>query len=182
MVDFDILQSNPALSPSSRNRIFLTSAVNWEPVSTRKISNKMKEVESVYQVINTYFKLKARPWQVGAVMDITKRKRDICAIAGINAGKSLIYQSILVITGGFVLVISPTIALMDLSWRTRFALPLRCYIIITYIWKCDFIRRTGLAVVAFTSNALAGNPSIWHRLDKGTYDIILALSEVVLRP
>ena len=113
MVDFDMLQSSPASSPGGRNRFFLTSAVNWEPASTREISTKMKEVESVRQVINTHFNLKARPWQVGAVMDITKRKRDVCAIAGTNAGKSLAYQSIPVVTGGSVLVILPTIALME---------------------------------------------------------------------
>ncbi len=92
MVDFDMLRSSPPSSPSGRDHFFLTSAVNWEPASTREISTKIKEVESVRQVINTHFNLKARPWQVGAVMDITKRKRDICAIAGTKAGKSFVYQ------------------------------------------------------------------------------------------
>lgn len=95
------------------DKAFLTSATNWKPSSTRSISTKLVEVESVRRVINTYFNLKARPWQVNAVIDITKRKRDVCAIAGTNAGKSLVYQSIPVITGGCVLVISPTIALME---------------------------------------------------------------------
>ena len=113
MADFDMLRSSPPSSPSDRNHSFLTSAVNWEPASTRQLSTKVKEVESVRQVINTHFNLKARPWQVGAVMDITKRKRDVCAIAGTSAGKSLVYQSIPVVTGGSVLVISPTIALME---------------------------------------------------------------------
>ncbi len=73
----------------------------------------MKKVESVHQVINTHFNLKARLWQVGAIMDINKRKRDVCAIAGISVGKSLVYQSIPVVIGGSVLVILPTIALME---------------------------------------------------------------------
>ena len=113
MADFDMLRSSPPLSPNGRDHFFLTSAINWEPASTREISTKVKEVESVRQVINTHFNFKARPWQVGAVIDITKRKRDVCAIAGTNAGKSLVYQSIPVVTGGSVLVISPTIALME---------------------------------------------------------------------
>ncbi len=46
-------------------------------------------------------------------MDITKYKRDVCVIAGTNASKSLVYQSIPIITGGSALVISPTIALME---------------------------------------------------------------------
>lgn len=113
MADFDMLRSSPPLSPNGRDHFFLTSGINWEPASTREISTKVKEVESVRQVINTHFNFKARPWQVGAVIDITKRKRDVCAIAGTNAGKSLVYQSIPVVTGGSVLVISPTIALME---------------------------------------------------------------------
>ncbi len=84
-----MLRSSPPLSSSGRNHFFLTSAVNWEVASTREISIKMKAVKSVRQVINTHFNLKVRPWQVGAGMDITKRKRDVCEIAGTNAGKAL---------------------------------------------------------------------------------------------
>lgn len=73
----------------------------------------MKKVESVCQVINTYFNLKAKPWQVDAFMDITKCKRDVCAIVSINASKSFIYQSIPIVIGRFVLVILPIIALME---------------------------------------------------------------------
>lgn len=113
MVDFDMLRSSPPSSPNGSDSFFLTSATNWEPASTREISTKMKEVESVRQVINTHFNLKARPWQVSVVIDITKHKKDVCAIAGTNAGKCLVYQSIPVVTGGSVLVISPTIALME---------------------------------------------------------------------
>ena len=112
MVNFDMLRSSPPSSPSGRDHFFLTSAANWEPASTREISIKVKEVERVRQVINTHFNLKARPWQVGAVVDITKRKRDVCAIAGTNSGKNLVYQSIPVITEGSVLVILPAITLM----------------------------------------------------------------------
>ncbi len=112
VADFDMLRSSPPSSPSDRNHSFLASAVNWEPASTRQISTKVKEVKSVRQIINTHFNLKARPWQVGAIIDITKCKRDVCAITGTSTGKNLVYQSIPVITRGFVLVISPTIALM----------------------------------------------------------------------
>ncbi len=52
------------------------------------------------------------------MVDITLKKRDMCAIASTNAGKSLIYQAIPVVTGGFVLVISPTIAFMEDQVRT----------------------------------------------------------------
>lgn len=35
--------------------------MNWEPISIKEIITKMKEVESICQVINIYFNFKARP-------------------------------------------------------------------------------------------------------------------------
>lgn len=46
-------------------------------------------------------------------MDITKCKRNIYAIVDINANKNLVYQSILVITRGSVLVILPIITFIE---------------------------------------------------------------------
>lgn len=112
MVDFDMMRSSPP-AEAIVDAGFLTSAANWELATTRAISAGMTEVNAVRQAINERFNAKARPWQVGVVIDITKRKRDVCAIAGTNAGKRLVYQSIPVVTGGSVLVISPTIALME---------------------------------------------------------------------
>ncbi len=112
MVDFDMVRSNLAIFSSSRDHFFLTSAINWEPVSTRKIGTKIKKVEIIYQIIHTYFKLNTKPWQVEAIIDITKYRKDVCAIVGINTDKSFVYQSILIITDEFVLVISPIITLI----------------------------------------------------------------------
>lgn len=67
-------------------------------------------MDLVCRLINKQFNIKARLWQVCMVVNITKYKQDIYAIAGTNANKSLVYQSIPVIIDGFVLVISPTIA------------------------------------------------------------------------
>ncbi len=113
IVNFDILRSSLASSPSGQDHFFLTSVMNWELASIREISTKIKKVESMNQVINIHFKLKARPWQIGAIMIITKWKRDVCAIADINVSKNLVYWSISVVINGSVLVISPTIALME---------------------------------------------------------------------
>ena len=107
-----MMRSSPFVEPIA-NEGFLTSAANWETASTRDISARTPEVDLVRRAINRQFNVKARPWQVSVVFDITKRNRDVCAIAGTNAGKSLVYQSIPVITDSIVLVISPTIALME---------------------------------------------------------------------
>lgn len=61
IADFDILQSSFPLSPSDQDHFFLTSAINWEPANTRKISIKMNEIEKMYQIINTHFNLNVRP-------------------------------------------------------------------------------------------------------------------------
>lgn len=79
----------------------------------RDICAKMPEVDRIRQIINKRFGFKARLWQVSILVDITVKKKDICAITSYNASKSLVYQVILVVTGGSVLVISPTIALME---------------------------------------------------------------------
>lgn len=44
------------------------------------------------------------------------------------------------------------------------------------------ICRTGLTVVVLTSNAIAEDPKIWRRVDKGIYDIVFASPEVILGP
>lgn len=73
----------------------------------------MPEVDRIRRLINEHFELKARPWQVSVLVDITQKKRDVCAIASTNTSKSLVYQAIPVVTGGSVLVVSLTIALME---------------------------------------------------------------------
>ncbi len=115
MVEFDMMQSSPPTDPAAAtiDQGFLTSAANWERGSTRDICTRMSEVDHIRRVINERFGLRARPWQVSIVVDITLKKKDVYAIAITNAGKSLVYQAIPVVIGGFVLVISPTIAFME---------------------------------------------------------------------
>lgn len=113
MAEFDMMRSSPPADPIAVGPGFLTSAANWERGSTRDICANMPQVSRIRQAIYAQFGLKARPWQVGVLIDISQKQRDVCALASTNAGKSLVYQAILVITGGSVLVISPTIALME---------------------------------------------------------------------
>lgn len=61
----------------------------------------MPKIDHIHQLINKYFKLKARPWQVSILVNIIQKK-NVCTIASINASKNLVYQAISIITGGFV--------------------------------------------------------------------------------
>ena len=73
----------------------------------------MLEVDCIRRVIIKCFRLKARPWQISVLVDIVHKKRDIYTIANTNASKSLVYQAIPVVTGGLILVISPTITFIE---------------------------------------------------------------------
>ncbi len=122
IIELNMIHSSlPANSVSATiEQRFLTSMVNWEYRSTRDICSRMREVDHICQIISRYFGLKARPWQVSVLVDITLKKRDVCTIASTNAGKSLVYQAILIVMGGLVLVISPTIALIEDQIRAPF--------------------------------------------------------------
>lgn len=120
MVEFDMIRFNPSTDPVAPiiDQGFLTNAANWERGSTRDICATMPEVDHICRVINKRFGFRARPWQVSIVVDITLKKNDVCAIISTNARKSLVYQAIPIVIGGFVLVISPTIALIKDQVRT----------------------------------------------------------------
>ncbi len=115
MIEFDIMRSSPPANPVSAtiDQGFLSSAVNWERRSIRDICARMPEVDRIRRIISGRFRLKARLWQISVLVNITHKKSDVCIIASTNTGKSLVYQAIPVVTGGLVLVISPTIALME---------------------------------------------------------------------
>ena len=63
--------------------------------------------------IKVRFGFKPHPWQVSVITNIIYDKKDVFVIASINIGKSLNYLSISKVTGGIVLIIFPTIALME---------------------------------------------------------------------
>lgn len=115
IVEFDIMRSSPPINTvtATMEQGFLASAANWEHGSTKNICARMPEVDCICRVINEQFDLKAKSWQVSVLVDITLKKRDVCAIASTNASKNLVYQAIPIVTRGFILVISPTITLME---------------------------------------------------------------------
>ncbi len=111
IIEFDLMRSSSSPRPVANN-ILLAKFVNQKAASTREISGGKLEVDLVCQLINKQFNIKTGLWQVCMVVNITKYKQDIYAIAVTNTDKSLVYQSIPVIIDGSVLVISPTIALI----------------------------------------------------------------------
>lgn len=72
----------------------------------------MLKIDHIHQLINKYFELKVRPWQVSILINIMQKK-NVYIIASTNASKNLVYQVIPIITRSFIWIILPTIALME---------------------------------------------------------------------
>lgn len=85
----------------------------WEHVSIFSLSASTLGFIKICKSIKFKFLVNPKPWQVSIVTDITLFKKDVVIITGTSAGKSLLYQFILLITGDIVLVVSPMIALME---------------------------------------------------------------------
>lgn len=161
MQEFDCNRSSPPVEISRAASFFsISAAEHWEAASTKETNAANLEVDSIRRVVNTRFNLRAKPWQVSLLIDICKQKRDVCVLAGTNAGKSLTYQAVPVVTNGIVLVISPTIALMD--------------------DQSNAIKKIGLTVATLTRESSRNDPGLWHRVDCETYDIVFASPEIIL--
>lgn len=56
------------------NDVFLANTANWEVTIIKKINTKISKIDLIHWAINEKFNLKARPWQVGVIVDMTKQK------------------------------------------------------------------------------------------------------------
>lgn len=110
IADFNAMRSSvPPESDTDKPRPY----ARWEHVSTFSLRAFTPGFNKIRKSIKSSFLISPKPWQVSMVADIIQTKRDVVVIAGSSAGKILPYQSIPLITGGIVLVVSPTIALME---------------------------------------------------------------------
>lgn len=161
--EFDATQSGPLLQPANIEQPIIGESRNvWECVSACNHDSSTPAFHNVGEKIKAKFGFAPFPWQASAIVDLTHRKRDVFVIAGTNAGKSLTYQAIPTVTGGIVLVISPTIALMEDQQQ----------------WLIE----RNISAISLISIVVAEDPGIWNRVDKGEYSVILGSPEVLLGP
>lgn len=92
-------------------------AAKWKIVSHVRSSTKWmsnSDVTFIRRTIKEKAKVTPKPWQVSVMVNVIYNKKDVVVSAGTGSGKSLPYQLIpLIKIGAIVLVISPTIALMN---------------------------------------------------------------------
>jgi len=70
--------------------------------------------EELANRLQSAFGVAPKPRQLSEIYDVAVHKKDVIVVAGTGSGKSLVFQAISkAIEGGIILVISPTIALMD---------------------------------------------------------------------
>lgn len=108
IINFDLLRFNQQIELELYN--FLTRIIKQNFTSMHNISVRTKKIFNILQTIDNVFKLKARLWQVNILFDIIKSKVNICANAKINANKTLVYVSILILIEGYLLVSLSNIA------------------------------------------------------------------------
>ncbi len=112
--EFDATQSRLLPQSADTERPILRKSRNiWECVSARNHNSSTPAFHNVGLKIEAKFGFAPFPWQASAIVDLIHQKRYVFVIAGTNAGKNLTYQAIPEVTGGIVLVISSTIALME---------------------------------------------------------------------
>ena len=90
-------------------------------------------------------------------------KKDIMISAKTGAGKSLIYQAVLLMnSGAIILTIIPIIALMEDQERE--------------------LKQRDVITLALTATIVKVNPNIWKWLEQGKYSVIFASPKIVLAP
>lgn len=112
----------------------------WEEVDVRQLRVQDSHIANFRGVVNRYFRLEAKPWQISAMKDILELKGDVVMSAGTSQGKSLTFQALLVLSKtGIVLVVCPTLALIDDQVRllSFHSLYVRWWLKIYRSIKCD---------------------------------------------
>lgn len=102
-----------------------------------------------------------KPWQAAAILNALNKK-DVFVIAGTGSGKSLVYQALPCFKDNtIILVISPTLALMDDQVR--------------------HLAEKGVSTIALTAKLTVEDADLWKRVEDGDYSIVLASPEILLR-
>ena len=64
---------------------------SWEIVNCSDIAICDTKFDRIRERVMAVFKVHVRPWQAGAIHDLTIEGKDVIVIAGTGSGKSLVY-------------------------------------------------------------------------------------------
>ena len=106
--------------PARQQTVSKWHIVEYVRASREGLWLKDPNVTFIRRIIQKKVELMPKPWQVNVMINTIYEYKDIVVSAGTGSGKSLPYTLILLIKpGAIVLVLSPTIALMnDQVWNT----------------------------------------------------------------
>lgn len=156
IADFNAMQSSVSPESDTDNSQLYP---RWKHVSTFLLSASTPGFNKIRKSIKSKFLLNPKPWQVSVVADITQAKKDVVVIAGTSAGKSFPYQSIPIITGGIVLVVSPTIALME-DQVGCLLVPVSHVSFAKSVAKRDYLLGLNITAVALTTATIESEPQV----------------------
>lgn len=132
--------SIPPPSLSTQRDKVADSIQKWNKVDTKGTKTKTPGFNRIRRKVKDKFGLQPYRWQTAIILDILSGF-DVVLSAGTSAGKSLPYQAIPVINpDAIVLVVSPTIALMEDQVRA--------------------IKERGLKAVALTSDTTSNDQNV----------------------
>lgn len=97
------------------NRYYRSDKDLWEDVDIESLREYDPHIRPIRKAVNDYFALEAKPWQLAVMNDLLHNRRDVVVSAGTSQGKSLTFQALPILgpKAGIVLVICPTLSLMD---------------------------------------------------------------------
>lgn len=102
------------------NRYYRLDKDLWEEVDLRQLRENDEYIRDFRHIVNRRFGIQAKSWQIAAMKNILKDRIDVVVSAGTSQGKSLTFQALpIVAKKSIVLVICPTLSLMDDQVRTR---------------------------------------------------------------
>lgn len=138
---------------------------NWRVLEDLAVLRTTKEGRQNDKKIDDFcFKLfgyHPHQWQRDATNAILMGY-DVMVNAATGDGKSTTFQCLPVKKGGFVLVISPLILLMQ--------------------QQCTKLNDVGISACMITADGESSNPNLWREIDAGKYRVLFASPEKLLQP
>ncbi|MCJ1470613.1 hypothetical protein MMC07_009259 [Pseudocyphellaria aurata] len=148
---------------STVNRYYSVHKDFWQEVDVRQLRESNAYIGNFRKLVNERFNLQAKAWQIAVMKNILKDCVDVVVSAGTSQGKSLTFQALpMLLTqgSGIVLVVCPTLSLMD--------------------DQVQKLTKKGIKAVQITKEEVQKDPSMYEQVRDGHYQIVYGSPEMIL--